>query len=88
MFTVNWQYIGEDNELKTETLYEASTVRVLSYTTKHNTPLNIEIISLGWGTFHVTPHGEFHQRIYVMNDVGKTVRTYDVGKMSSNGGES
>ena len=82
MFVVNWQYIGKDNKLKSETLYEASTVRL-----KEN-PLDLEIITNGWGTFHVTPHHEFHQRVYVMNDTGKTVRTYEVGKLPSSDKES
>lgn len=76
MLTINWQHIADD-KIHSETIYEVSTLRVTEYD-DDGRPSRIEIITIGWGSLLVTPHAVLHQRIYVMNDAGKTFATYDV----------
>lgn len=76
MLTINWQKLAED-KIDSEVIYEVSTLRVSEYD-KDGRPTRIEIITIGWGSMLVTPHISLHQRIYVMNDAGKTTATYDM----------
>ena len=82
MLTINWQHIGEEGKLNSETIYEVSTLRVTDYD-KAGCPSRIEIITIGWGSLLATPHLSDHQRIFVMNDAGKTAATYDVPSKSA-----
>lgn len=77
MLTINWQYLDAENKVDSETIYEISTIRVTKYDETRR-PSRIEVITIGWGSIAVVPHASLDQRIYVMNDSGKTVSTYDV----------
>lgn len=78
MLTVKCQTLLKDNHVISELIkFEVSRVHVREYT-KEWCPKVVEIVSSGWGTMHLQQLEAAHQRIYVVNDAGKTVATYDI----------
>ncbi len=79
MHSVTWRHLAKDNKLISETIYEVSNVRVIEYD-ERDRPKNIEIVTSGFGTLNAVPLAKLKQRIYVMNDMAKTIAVYDIPK--------
>jgi len=84
MLTIKWQHLAKENQIESEVVYEVSTVRVRDYD-EHRRPTRVEIMTFGFGSLCIEPHIELHQKVYVVNDGGKTVASYDVASRPADG---
>jgi len=75
MLSLKWQYLTEENVLQRENVYQISTINAVQFDDKGFTS-RIEIISYSLGSFCAIPHVALKQRLYVMNENGKTLSSY------------
>ena len=88
MLSLKWQYLTEDDKIQRENVYEITTVTAVEFD-EHGFSSRIEIISYSLGSFCATPHVALRQRLYVMNENGKTIANYSIqSKTAANGEES